>query len=107
MYANIENLLVKYCAGDSSDEEFRKITEFYNTHFKPADLHCQLDLLRSIVSKDFDPSTTELVKLIKDQVSLFNEITTLVKLLLVLPATNERSFSALERIKTALRSTMS
>ena len=110
MYANIENLLVKCCTGDSFDEEFRKITEFYNTDFKPADLQCQLDLLRSIVPKDFDPSTTEIVKVIKDQVSLFNEITTLLKLLLVLPATNatsERSFSALKRIKTALRSTMS
>ena len=110
MYANIENLLVRCCTGDSFDEEFRKITKFYNTDLKPADLHCQLDLLRSIVPMDFDPSTIEIVKLIKDQVSLFNEITTLLKLLLVLPARNatrERSFSALKRIKTAVRSTMS
>ena len=107
MYANIENLLVRCCTGDSFDEEFRKLTEFYNTDLKPADLHCHLDLLRSIVPKDFDPSTTEIVKLVKDQVSLFNEIRTLLKLLLVLPATSERSFSALKRIKTALRSTMS
>ena len=28
MYANIENLLVKCCTGDSFDEEFRKINEF-------------------------------------------------------------------------------
>ena len=92
MYASIENLLVTCCTGDSFDEEFRKSTEFYSTEFKPADLHCQLDLLRSIVPMDFDPPTTEIVKLVKDQVSLFNEITTLLKLLLVcLPQMSQTS----------------
>ena len=46
MYANIENVLIKCCTGNSFDEEFKKITEYYNTDFKRADLHCQLDLLR-------------------------------------------------------------
>ena len=41
--------------------------------------------------------------------ALFSEIATVVKLILVMPATNalsERSFSALRRIKNYLRSTM-
>ena len=41
---------------------------------------------------------------------LFSEVTTLVKILLVIPATNatsERTFSALRRIKTYLRTTIS
>ena len=40
---------------------------------------------------------------------MFSEIVTLVKILLVIPATNassERTFSALRRIKTYLRTTM-
>lgn len=43
------------------------------------------------------------------ELTLFSEIGTLLKLLLVMPATNavsERSFSALRRIKSYLRSTM-
>jgi len=43
------------------------------------------------------------------KLTLFSEIGTLLKLLLVMPATNavsERSFSALRRIKSYLRSTM-
>ena len=112
MYAHLENLLVKRCTGDSFDEEFRIVTEFYNKDFKPADsdLHCQLSLLRSIVPKDFYPSTNGIFKLIVAQVRLFSEITQLLKLLLVLPATNatiERSFSALKKIKAVLRSTIS
>lgn len=46
----------------------------------------------------------------KGQRSLISEVETLVKLVLVMPATNatsERTFSALRRIKTYLRSTMS
>ena len=41
--------------------------------------------------------------------SLYSEVITLVKLILVMPASNatsERSFSALRRVKTYLRSTM-
>ena len=44
------------------------------------------------------------------QLELISEVSKLVRLLLVMPATNagsERSFSALRRIKTYLRSTMS
>ena len=46
----------------------------------------------------------------KGQRALFSEVITVLKLILVMPATNassERSFSALRRIKTYLRSTMS
>ena len=44
------------------------------------------------------------------QLELMSQVSKLVKLLLVMPATNagsERSFSAVRRIKTYLRSTMS
>ena len=47
---------------------------------------------------------------IPGQLELMSEVCKLVKLLLVMPATNaesERSFSAIRRIKTYLRSTMS
>ena len=63
-----------------------------------------------MLPKDFDASLVEISALVQDSPSLLNEVATLLKLILVLPATNatsERSFSALKRVKTVLRSSMS
>ena len=64
----------------------------------------------SILPDKFVPKVSEVIQFIQDKVGLFSDVATLLKLILVLPATNatsERSFSALKRIKSALRSTMS
>ena len=110
MYVNLENLLTKSCKGEPCDDEFNAVTQFYGSDFKPADLRCQLSLLGSMLPKQSDVKLSEISKFIQGSTSLFNEVATLLKLILVLPATNassELSFSTLKRRKTALRSTMS
>ena len=56
------------------------------------------------------PAITEYVASLPGKAVFMSEVITLLKLILVAPATNatsERSFSALRRLKTYLRSTMS
>ena len=62
---------------------------------------------------DSHPSLSDILKYIqtldKPARKIYSEIITLIKLLLIVPASNatsERSFSALRRVKTYLRTTM-
>lgn len=58
---------------------------------------------------DLSSAVTHLKKMAKEVRSLFPQVEKLIRLLLVVPATSctaERSFSALRRLKTWLRSTM-
>ena len=87
---------------------------FYGSDFEPLLLKTHLE----IFSQSFKPEGQQIT--IKDilhffknctsgQVDLMSQVSKLVKLLVVMPATNaasERSFSAVHRIKTYLRSTM-
>ena len=74
----------------------------------------QLQNLRTcFVDSDKIVSLGECVALLRDlslsQQSFFSEVCRLARLILVMPATNavsERSFSAMRRLKTYLRSTM-
>ena len=53
---------------------------------------------------------TDIVSFVKSNKELFSELVILIKLILVMPATNatsERSFSAMRRLKSYLRSSMS
>ena len=65
-------------------------------------------------TKQSQPRVSEIIDYVKSlspcQCSIMSEVCTLVKLILVSPATNavsERSASGLRRVKTYLRSTMS
>ena len=81
-------------------------------------LQSQLPLLQLLVndklkSEDCELSIHFIVSILSDlsvaQRGAFSEVFTVMKLLLVMPATNatsERSFSALRRVKTYLRSSM-
>lgn len=95
------------------------MTTFYGSDFSPSLLKIQLEVLHTYFSeKKGDASSqlsvSEVIKCIQalpeSQQTLISEVITLIKLIVVMPATNstsERSFSALRRIKTYLRSTMS
>jgi len=84
----------------------------YNEDLYSFKLKGQLLLLpQAAESMGFDTSefdVNDLVTFLQSLVSyrrkLLSEISTLGKLLLVMPAANERSFSALKRVKTYLRS---
>ena len=100
VYQSIQELLMKAIAGEDHDEELAKVMAVYGDTVQAMGYHTSrfdiVDLL------DFFQSLGNARKL------LLSEICTLGKLMLIVPAINavsERSFSALKRVKTYLRST--
>ena len=97
-------------SGDSDSCNLSEIVQFYASDFRSVDvLGTQLTLLRSAM-KDEDINLKSILlylqSLSSEQREYFAEVIKLVKLILVMPATNatsERSFSALRRLKTWLR----
>ena len=93
-----------------------EVTEFYESDLVKTRLDSQLQILHARVDADFS-SNHDLNSVIAYMKSLspaqkdyFSELVKLVKLISVIPATNttsERSFSALRRLKTWLRTTTS
>ena len=115
MYANCEQLLLKAATGDDYKNELTAVTNFYGSDFKTHELQTHLNTLTHNMPSD-DRTCTTLADVLKylrslsgDKQQLMSQVIKLAKLILVMPATNatsERSFSALRRIKTYLRTTM-
>ena len=119
VYRNLETLVLKVRKGEEYDEHFDFVCEFYGEDLDKNLLKAQLPLFRALITgsdqcKDSSLSIHNIVKhlanlSVGEQVAL-SQVFILMKLLLVMPATNatsERSFSALRRIKSYLRATMS
>ena len=119
VYQNLEALVLKVCGGEKYDEHLDFVCEFYGEDFDKDLLKVQLSLFHTLVTegdqcKDSDLTIHNIVRVLANlsigqQVAL-SQIFILMKLLLVMPATNatsERSFSTLRRIKSYLRATMS
>lgn len=119
VYQNLETLVLKVCKGEEYDEYLDFICEFYGEDFDKNLLKAQLPLFHALITgsdqcKDSGLTIHNIVKhlanlSVGEQVAL-SQVFILLKLLLVMPATNatsERSFSALRRIKSYLRATMS
>ena len=94
-------------------EELEKVLDFYISDFDPDLLETQLISFSALFSDSKNITFTEILKVMKGLTTghkaLYSQVIILVKLILVMPATNavsERSFSALRRIKTFLRATM-
>ena len=114
VYRNLQQLLVK--AANKEDfhmgSELELVTDFYGQDFATRQLDCQLDILStSIPGSQHDVvSVMDYLKTLPEpQKALLSEVYKLAKLIIVMPATNavsERSFSALRRVKTYLRNTM-
>ncbi len=112
IYCCLEELLVKAIKREVFEEELDKVMVVYGEDLNAANLKMQLEML----SHDFPEGVSNfcdvkehIKKLSHSQKTLLNEVILLAKLILVMPATNatsERSFSALRRMKTYLRSTM-
>ena len=113
MYRNLEELLVKSSTGCEYETKLDLVCEFYKDDVSKDQLQAQLPLLNAIMIeqhkndvtkltiKDIIASTQELSKV--QQIAL-SSVWVLLKLLLVMPATDaslEHSFSALQRIKTS------
>ena len=95
-------------------EELKFVCNFYRGDFKEEQLKLHLDILANTLPQSNEHNFHSLVgfirKLSPAQRALMAEVCTLISMILVMPATNaisERSFSALKRVKTYLRATMS
>ena len=117
-YSNLQDLLLKAVKGKQFDEDFRHVASFYGDDVNTLQLEAQLSLLAPTArAMGFDVDSFNVHHLIKmfqqleeSRISAMSEVLLLCKIFMVMPATNavsERSFSALKRIKSYLRSTAS
>ena len=93
-------------------EELKAVLEVYGTDLNASDLKLQLEIL----STNIADSVTDVVdiknylqQLSPAEKALLSQVILVMKLIFVMPATNassERSFSAMRRVKSYLRSTM-
>lgn len=120
IYSNLEQLLLKASQGQDYASEFEHTCSFYKDDFQLDMLRAQLQIFTNECQRQQKetgiPFTTVFdikeffCTLTDSQKSLLSEVCKVVKLILIMPATNatsERSFSALRRVKSYLRSTMS
>lgn len=113
-YQHLEALLVKGVSGEDIDAERQAVVQLWGDDFNMVTLVTQLSILegqlRGTPRGDISLSTIiKHVVALPEKATFMSEVITLLKLILVAPATNatsERSFSALRRLKTYLRSTM-
>ena len=114
MYEKVEMLLLKAAASKPYVEELKHVLTFYGDDFDPLQLSTQLEVLSNYFSSKDKVVLSDIIEFFQTsssgQLELLSQVTKLVSLLLVMPATNaesERSFSAVRQIKSYLRSTMS
>ena len=114
-YRHLEELRIRTVRGEDIDEELRLVCDLYGEDFHRSQLHLHLNTLKAIFPQHLKSSLflhdvkTFIQNMTVAERSLISEIVTLLKLILVLPPTNivsERTFSAMRRLKTYLRSTM-
>ena len=112
MLINIENLLLKSAMEQDFSEEFKIVTDFFGSDIDKNLLSTQL-LTYKLEFKEFKGEKVTLKDvievMIKPENCFLTEISTVLTLILVVPATNaqsERIFSALKLIKTNPRKKM-
>lgn len=114
----IEQLLLKACSGKDYEGELSFVCDFYGQDLNKGDLESQLKVLRTLYDDKTEnvkhPSIGSLKKVLQSlnpaQRGIVSMVCKAFQLLLVMPATNctsERSFSALRRMSSYLRSTVS
>ena len=113
VYCNLENLLLKSVKKCDFTEELEFVCSFYGSDFNKEQLQLQLPILANALSSQVEHNFHSLLAFFRNlssaQRALMSEVCTLFRIILVMPATNavsERSFSALRRVKSYLRSTM-
>ena len=114
VYSHLESLLLNAVNGNDFSEDLDYVCNFYGEDLERNSLLTQLQTLRVQLGAEKDLWLNDVVAYLKSlpsvTVDYFSEVFNLVRLILVVPATNavsERSASALRRLKTYLRTTMS
>ena len=114
MYRNLEELLVHAANQKDYSRQLDEVVSFYTDDVQPQLLRAQLQIFAShFASADGSVSLRDCLSFLRElsdeHREFYSELCTIVRLLLVVPATNaisERSFSAMRRIKSYLRNTM-
>ena len=115
IYSSLGKLLVKAAMAKSYDEEFVTVTTFYRDDINSDLLSVQLKTLPAVIRSSDELVNTfydvrNLVKELKQPLkALISEVVKIIKLIIVMPATNavsERSFSARRRLFTYLQTNM-
>lgn len=118
IYAQMQGILLSAVHGqECPDNAVDAIETFYGEDFNKVQLKDQLRLLPTLaIHHGYEPGNMTIEDVIRFMQSLnmaqrhfVSEVNTITKLMLLAPATNavsERSFSALKRLKTYMRSTM-
>ena len=113
MFRKVEDLLLKSVRGEIYSDELSSVTKFYGDDLCPYRLSPQLSILSAQLKDQEKLDLNDIMTYMKGFSSevrvVFSEVVKLLNIILVNPTTNaisERSFSALRRLKTYLRSTM-
>ena len=117
VYCNLENILIKASIQEDFKEPLKAVFDLYKDDIEPVISTAQL--LTFGVTFKYDktcssiPTISDIISHFKSlsvtQAILLCQVSRILQLLMIMPATNassERSFSALRRVKTYLRSTM-
>ena len=117
VYSRLETLLVGAAIGGNIEADLNFVCDFYKDDLEKDILEAQLVTFRLEFQRtnpsEKKPNIFEIKKflcsLTNGQQALLSQVCVILKLILIMPATNatsERSFSALRRLKTYLRNTM-
>ena len=112
VYLQLENLLIKAAKKENYDGELQFLSTFYGADINKTNLQLQLDTFAAnlaSICNNFTDIRDQLLQISPAERMLMDEVMTIMKLIMVMPATNassERSFSAMRRVKSYLRSTM-
>ena len=116
IYQSLEELLTKAANKEDYSKELEAVVSFYGDDFDNKELSTQLEIFSSTFIRENEQQRITLREAIKSLHDLsaghrtfYKQVCQVVKLILVMPATNaasERSFSTTKRVKSYLRSTM-
>ena len=105
IYKHVESLLLNAANGESFDEEFQKVADFYKDDFNSGLLRTQLESLNASFKENKDISRVDMKAILKYfRITLpvyrtfYSEVIKRLELIYVMPDTNaisERPFSAL------------
>ena len=106
-YQKLEDLILLASKGQPFEEQFDQIEQMYGeTDFDCFALKTQLTTVKTLFTDNTDIYLQDIVNKFKTlsqgQLMFYSEVSKLMKLILILPATNcesERAFSALKRLK--------
>ena len=94
MYCCLQNLLIKVAGNDTYTDEVQKVLEVYQDDMNSTNLTTQLTILHSTMPtglKTISDIMAYLKELSPAEKELINEVITIAKLILVMPATNSSS----------------